>query len=271
MKMWQKIWFWAGWILVVWVGTMFGLNYYEQENNCIFEADNNFPFVYCRDFSERRFNPPTDNNSSWWCNKWFAFSTCVEWPPPYGAIPWKPLILLYAVNDTQVNVTLDYDAWFSATYPEYNPNITGWSIIAHPDGTVTDLNTSQETYGLFWEWNPWKFSYDLSKGFIIKGSESREFLYETLREIGLTTKEYSDFIMFWYPKLKDYPYVQITFAGDDYADMAKLNITPKPDSLLRVYMVAKPLSEFKEIQPQEFKKFERNWFSVVEWGGTIIE
>lgn len=63
--------------------------------------------------------------------------------------------------------------------------------------------------------------------------------------------------MFWYPKLQDYPYVQITFAGKDYTDSAKLEISPEPDSLLRVFMVAKPLQEFVSIPPQTFPKFER--------------
>lgn len=77
--------------------------------------------------------------------------------------------------------------------------------------------------------------------------------------------------MYWYPKLQEYPYVQITFAGKDYTDIAKLDISPKPDSLLRVFMVVKPLREFIEIQEQKLHKFERKWFSVVEWGGTIVE
>jgi len=47
--------------------------------------------------------------------------------------------------------------------------------------------------------------------------------------------------MYWYPKLQDYQYVQIRFAGDEYTQLAKLNITPTPDSILRVFMVAKPL------------------------------
>lgn len=99
----------------------------------------------------------------------------------------------------------------------------------------------------------------------------REFLYEKLTEIGLNTKEKSDFIMFWYPKLQEYPYIQITFAGEDYNQSAPLKITPKPDSLLRVFMVAKPLDTSIVIEPQKLEKFERKGFSVVEWGGTVLE
>lgn len=63
--------------------------------------------------------------------------------------------------------------------------------------------------------------------------------------------------MYWYPKLQEYPYIQITFAGSDYADTAKLSITPTPDSILRVFMVAKQLPEYREIPEQKFQTFER--------------
>jgi hypothetical protein len=43
-------------------------------------------------------------------------------------------------------------------------------------------------------------------------------------------------------------------------------VNPLPDSMLRVFMVYKPLEEFIEIPPQEIKSFERTGFTVVEWG-----
>lgn len=63
--------------------------------------------------------------------------------------------------------------------------------------------------------------------------------------------------MYWYPKLQAYPYVQLTFAGKDYVDIAKLDITPTPNSLLRVFMVAKPLRKYRVIPEQKLEKFER--------------
>lgn len=228
------------------IGTLgfFGLNYYENTNNCTFEyvaIDTQLLCIsnYKRDLED------------------FGIK--------------KPLILLYPTSDTLINVTLKYAPGFSATYPEYSSEKQGWSVQAHSDGTLKNFSSNQDTYGLFWEGNPWSTIYDLSKSFVIKWSELRNFLYNKLTEIGLNTKEKSDFIMYWYPKLQQYSYIQITFAGKDYTDTAKLNITPTPDSLLRVFMVAKPLSEYKEIPEQKLSKFERKWFSVVEWGGTIVQ
>lgn len=228
---------------------IFFLNMYEVKNNCIINAIPNLPFISCIKYSDDNFKL---NN------------------PRFDRVD-KPLILLYPQKDTLVDIQLNFQPWFSATFPEYNTNKKWWSVLAHPDGTLIDYSSNQETYGLFWEGLASDMEFDLTKGFVMKGSEVRDFLYAKLREMGLETKEYSDFIMYWYPKLQDYPYVQITFAGKDYTNKAILDITPKPDSLLRVFMIAKPLSEYQNIQPQTFEKFERNGFSVVEWGGTVIQ
>jgi hypothetical protein len=40
--------------------------------------------------------------------------------------------------------------------------------------------------------------------------------------------------------------------------------------MLRVFMVIKPLDEKIDITEQKLKTFDRKWFSVVEWGGTVL-
>lgn len=238
-------------VYVFWVVIVTSVSLYEHSHACGFWFKKAPPFIEC---SFKHYNPCYSNN------EWEQ--VCVL----------KPLILLYPQKDTNVDVNLTYISWFSATFPEYDTTKKWWSVLAHSDGTLKDFWTNQDTYGLFWEGNPVNSSlFDLSKGYIVRWSDIRDFLYSKLTEIGLNTKEKSDFIMFWYPKLQGYSYVQITFAGKDYTDLAKLDINPKPDSLLRVFMVAKPLTEYREIPEQKLQKFERKWFSVVEWGGTIIE
>lgn len=44
----------------------------------------------------------------------------------------------------------------------------------------------------------------------------------------------------------------------------------EPDSVLRVMMAWKASEEYVEMNPQEFTTFERNGFTVVEWGGSEI-
>ena len=112
---------------------------------------------------------------------------------------------------------------------------------------------------------------DFKEGFVVKGSDSAEFLRETLSQMGLTPKEYNEFIVYWAPKLQENEYNKIYFAEDDYTDKAKLEINPKPDSILRVFMVYEKADENTVLPKQEIKPFERKGFTVVEWGGYLTE
>ena len=71
--------------------------------------------------------------------------------------------------------------------------------------------------------------------------------------------------------MKNSKYNLIHFADKQYTDDAPLTINPKPDSVLRVFMVYKPLDEKIKIEEQEIKPFERSGFTVIEWGGTRAE
>ena len=104
----------------------------------------------------------------------------------------------------------------------------------------------------------------------MRGEDTVGFLQDKLSKLGLTPREYNEFIVYWYPLMKNNPYNLIHFAGREYTETAPLTITPTPDSLLRVFMVYKPLSEKREVTEQTLPSFERTGFTVVEWGGTKI-
>ena len=178
----------------------------------------------------------------------------------------KPVIYLYPEKEQEVNVKLDLDGKFTFTYPEYN---NGWNVTAKPDGTI--ISDGKEYSYLFWEGLMPTFKPDFKEGFVVKGSDSAEFLRETLSQMGLTPKEYNEFIVYWAPKLQENEYNKIYFAEDDYTDEAKLEINPKPDSILRVFMVYEKADENTILPKQEIKPFERKGFTVVEWGGYLAE
>lgn len=110
----------------------------------------------------------------------------------------------------------------------------------------------------------------MSKGFVVKGEDTAEFLKKTLSQMGLTPKEYKEFIVYWLPQMQDNPYNLITFQQELYVDNAVLHITPKPDSILRIFMAYQPIEKYIEIEEPVIKTFERNGFMVVEWGGCQI-
>lgn len=177
----------------------------------------------------------------------------------------KPVIYLYPEQETEVSVQLDYDGELTCTYPAYED---GWSVTAQPDGTLTDEDGKQYSY-LFWEGET-DVEYDMSRGFVVKGSDTAEFLQEKLSYLGLTPREYNEFIVYWLPKMQDHPYNLIAFQQEAYTDSAALTITPQPDSILRVFMAYQPLEQPVEIEEQALAPFAREGFAVVEWGGTEI-
>jgi len=52
-------------------------------------------------------------------------------------------------------------------------------------------------------------------------------------------------------------YNLVHFANKKYTDYAPLTITPKEDSMLRVFMILKPLDKKINIKEQKIKSFER--------------
>lgn len=183
----------------------------------------------------------------------------------------KPVIYLYPKTTQDVDVKLEYDGELTVTYPEYNPAIKGWKVKASPDGTLINSSDKRTYSYLFWEGIS-RVNYSMpEKGFVVTGQDSARFLQKILEKRGLTPREYNELIVFWYPLIKNYPYVQIAFAGQEYEDSAKLSVNPKPDSVLRVFLYFKKLSKYPKIEEQKIETFERKGFSVVEWGGTIID
>ncbi|MEG1870247.1 MAG: hypothetical protein RR205_05295, partial [Oscillospiraceae bacterium] len=120
---------------------------------------------------------------------------------------------------------------------------------------------------LFWEGDT-NLDWNFDQGFVVKGEDTEEFLRQSLKTMGLTPREYNDFLVYWVPQMQDNPYNMITFADKQYEQLAPLTITPKPDSILRVHMVFKPLEKPVSIPKQKLKPFDRQGFTVVEWGGT---
>lgn len=185
--------------------------------------------------------------------------------------PLKPVVYLYPKTIQKVNVQLDYNGTIFADYPDYDPVQKGWTVTAFPDGKIINKDGKEYSY-IFWEGTPAApIEYDLSTGFVVRGQDTKVFLQNTLAQMGLTPKEYNEFIVYWYPLMKDNAYNLIHFAEKQYTDQAPLTITPTPDAILRVFMVFKPLQEKISIKPQTIKSFVRKGFTVIEWGGTEIK
>ncbi len=178
----------------------------------------------------------------------------------------KPVIYLYPEETTDISVELEYDGELTVTYPSYND---GWKVTAQPDGTLTNHADGREYSYLFWEGEGYG-EMDFSEGFVVKGEDIVAFLQEKLSAMGMTPREYNEFIVYWLPYMQDNAYNLISFQWENYDTSAKLNITPEPDNMLRVFMAFKALEEPVDIPEQELPTLQREGFTVVEWGGTEV-
>lgn len=183
-----------------------------------------------------------------------------------GQMDAKPVIYLDPEYKTEITVRLDYNGKLTSTYPAYRD---GWRVTATPDGKIFDAD-GREYYCLFWEGES-NVQYDMTKGFVVSGADTEEFLEDALYKLGLNEREANEFIIYWLPKMEHNEYNLISFQSDVYTENAKLIIEPAPDTLIRVFMAYKPLSETIEIEPQTLSGVSREGFTVVEWGGALVE
>ena len=174
------------------------------------------------------------------------------------------IIFLLIINDTFIK--LDFDGYFTETIPPYRD---GWHVTAYPDGQLIAEDGEIYPY-LFWEGVP-NVELSITEGFCIAGSQTREFLEKILPEIGLSENEYTEFINYWLPQMENNEYNLIQFFGEQYVAAARLEITPTPDSVLRVFMAYHSSDECVSLTEQTFPSFVREGFTVVEWGGTCLD
>ena len=175
----------------------------------------------------------------------------------------KPILYLYPTSTTKVTVNFEKENNFTTTYPKFNKE---WTVTANPNGDLYDENGNYY-YGLYWE-EKVKAKVNFDEGFYVEKEDAISFLEEKLEYIGLNAKEKNEFIMYWLPILesneKSLVYFELTNERENFN---KIQISPKPDSLLRIAMHVKKVNKKVEIKEQKLTKFNRIGFSAVEWGG----
>ena len=184
---------------------------------------------------------------------------------------YKPIIYLYPEKDTQLNVRLGYAELATCLYPEYNYQF-GWNVLAKTNGDLIDLNTDRNLYSLYYESKNKKEFCVTDEGFIVNKKDITKFLEEKLAILGLSDREAEEFIIYWLPKLQENEYNYIRFASiDEINENMPLEFSQEPDTLIRVVMTYKGLSEPINVKEQQLEKVERKGFVAVEWGGSEIK
>ena len=180
----------------------------------------------------------------------------------------KPIIYLYPTEEQEISVTLGNPEAITCSYPKY---ISGWKVKASPNGDLLDLDTGKNLYALYYESKNEEDFKVKEEGFVVKGEDTASFLEEKLEILGLTEREAEEFIVYWLPKLEANKYNYIRFAEKDEIEAnMSLEITPEPDTIIRVLMTYKGLNKTIEVKEQKLTSPERTGYVAVEWGGTEI-
>ena len=194
-----------------------------------------------------------ENNRKKWINKFLSI------------VVKKPVIYLYPEEPMDVSVQLNIkNSKFTTVYPKFNYKNT-WNVHAQPNG---DIYIKDKLYPyLFWEADSYN-EQDTNEGFIVSDEEAEKFLEEKLDILGLNDNEKTDFITFWLPVLLRNKLSLCSFQTQKFFNNFELNITPKPESLIRVFLTIKKLEKPINIKEQKLLSNERKGFTVVEWGGS---
>ena len=159
---------------------------------------------------------------------------------------------------------------FSFTYPKYEDQ---WNCTAFPSGEV-QIEGKSYNY-LFWEAEQYVDEEKLREfqSARIAKDDLVPFLERSLDQFGFTSKEKADFITFWAPMMIRYEATEVRFILNEACDQfAELEISPKPENVLRFYMIWHP-TDANAIDSEEtlaIPEYIRNGFTVLEWGGMEI-
>ena len=191
-------------------------------------------------------------------------SICID---DYSGINAKPIIYIYPEEDMDLTIKLGNKDLLNYVYPEYND---GWNIHVDKTGKIYDYNTKRNYYSLFWDAKD-NSIIDLNEGFVVNKKDTTKFLEDKLEYLGLNYKEIEEFIIYWLPILNKNEYNYIRFRTiEEINNYMPLNISVKPDTLIRVSMDFKGLDKKIKVKEQKLQKATRSGFTIVEWGGRDL-
>ncbi|KAI5475417.1 ubiquitin family protein [Pseudohyphozyma bogoriensis] len=218
----------------------------------------------------------------------------------------KPVIYLFpptALPSVDVSLSLCPSWTFSALYPlspitktKDRRSTTSWTVSAAPNGDLVELSSATSLTYLFWEahtthlppsppllpsdhplspppsFNPSTATLTPTNSILLPFASLIPYLDATLKLLTLHTSARNDFITYWLPS-----FVRISEKGrriamrfveqEAYEDAARLEISPKPDVVTRVFMLFRGIgqegTENKEWQQAEKRVGELDWREVI--------
>jgi hypothetical protein len=173
----------------------------------------------------------------------------------------KPAIYLYPISTQKIKVSLDINGSITKTIPNYS---NGWEVTVTPQGLINN----QFDY-LFYEANLNKLDLP-NESWIVKKTDLDQWFTKNLPLLGLNQKETNQFKEYWLKVLDKNNYYQIKLLDNKFLNQnVKLNIDPKPDTIIRLIFDFKPLKNQTQTTETKIITPQRKGFTMVEWGGIL--
>ena len=173
----------------------------------------------------------------------------------------KPNIYLYPETHQSISVQLVFPLGgkIIQSFPDYG---AGWLVDVDPDGRIN----GQYDY-LFYEAQvPDRYQY--SSGWIIRGDTLSAFFTHVMAGAGFTTREISDFIDYWAPRLSYRSLLEVYPQQTEQLNgLIQVDIRPVPACQLRLFFVIRPvLVHQPDLTTPHLPTVERKGYQFAEWG-----
>ena len=173
-----------------------------------------------------------------------------------------PNIYLYPETADNISVKLtfvDNAGYFTHTYPEYKD---GWNVWVEPDGLIDG------TYDYLYYAGELRSRFQLMEGWAVEEKDVFRWFEDTLLQMGFNQNETDDFIGYWVDNLPPSPCYHIYPQDTELVNAhVAIDIEPVPDTLERMWFYIDTVDHCEALlEPEEIVPFEREGFTVVEWG-----
>ncbi|WP_036611142.1 hypothetical protein [Oribacterium sp. P6A1] len=184
--------------------------------------------------------------------------------PGIGAL--KPNIYIYTETEQNISVTFGMPQWLTKSIPDYTGT---WQVRATPGGILNAADGS--TYGyLFYESETRPYYFQKDEGWLIKSDTRASQFEKILKAYGFNNTEIRDFLEFWTGKLsEDEDFMMYPQLTDTIDNAMPVKVSPEPDNIFRLWFTFEPYAD-QEVSKPVIEPISRNGYTVVEWGGVIL-
>ncbi len=176
----------------------------------------------------------------------------------------KPNIYLYPETNQRISVQIVFPLGGKIVQsdPDYG---SGWLVDVEPSGRIN----GQYDY-LFYEAQvPDRYQY--FSGWIIHRDTLSAFFVHTMAQVGFSTREITDFIDYWEPRLNSHPLFEVyPQQGAQLDGLIQLQVNPVPQSQLRLFFVIQPARvNPADLTTPHLSKANRIGYHLAEWGVVL--